>query len=121
MARRVRAHARGALSRAREGPPMIRTLTIGLVIALSLAPLEASAQALDQARAAYLDADFEHARALYRAVLEEESLDREEAIEALRYLVALDLLLGDAEAARGHARSVVALEPSVTVPEGSPD
>jgi hypothetical protein len=103
---------------------MIRALSVFVLwvaLLLALAPLRASAQDLDAARAAYLDADFERARTLYRAVLESEDLDRAQAIEALRYLVALDTLLGDTEAARGHARSAVALEPSVTVPEGSPD
>lgn len=92
-----------------------------VAVLVVVAPSVVCAQDLAAARAAYLDADFERARDLYRGVLESEGLDRQEAIEALRYLVALDALLGDTEAARGHARSVVALEPSVTVPEGAPE
>ncbi len=100
---------------------MSRALFAPFVAIALLAPLGASAQDLDAARAAYLDADFEGARSLYRAALEAPGLDRDEAIEALRYLIALDALLGDAEAARGHARSAVALDEAVTVPEGAPD
>lgn len=92
-----------------------------LAFVLASFPIAVSAQDLASARSAYLEADFERARELYRGALESPELDRHEAIEALRYLIALDALLGDAEAARSHARSVLALEPSVSVPEGAPE
>ena len=91
------------------------------LIAILAIPAMVSAQDLGAARTAYLDADFERARTLFGDALASPTLDAPRAIETLRYLVALDLLLGDLDAARLHAASVVALDRDAVAPEGAPD
>lgn len=79
-----------------------------------------SAQTLDEARRAYLEADFRRSAETFEAVLETPSVDRAGAVEAHRHLAALRLLLGDAALARRHAEAAVALDPATSPPEGAP-
>lgn len=83
------------------------------------APCAAQQDPLAQGRAAYLDASFRRARQLLQRALQSPSLTRETATEAYRYLATVELLLGRADAARGHATRAVALDPAVQPPEGA--
>ncbi len=80
----------------------------------------ASAQSVERGRQAYLDAEFEGAVEAFEGVLDGATLSPEDALEATRYLSALELMLDHLERARVHARAAVALDPQVRAPEGSP-
>jgi hypothetical protein len=80
----------------------------------------AFAQTVEDGRQAYLEAEFEGALAAFEGVLASPDLEMADAIEATRYLTALELMLGHERLARGRARAAVALDPDVRAPEGSP-
>jgi hypothetical protein len=93
---------------------------------LCLAPSWATAEVsegeseLDRGRELYLEAAFERARLVFEETLGSADLDPGDALEAHRYLAALELIVGEADAAERHAAAAVALDPSVEAPEGAP-
>lgn len=76
------------------------------------------AQPADAARTLFLDARFEEAITAFDDLLDT-SDDAGDSLEAHRYLVVLHDIVGNADAAREHARAAIALDPSVELPEGS--
>lgn len=80
----------------------------------------ARAQTLEDARRAYLEADFRGSAEQFAAVLHTPSVDRAAAVEAHRHLAALHQLLDDSDRARLHAEAAVALDPAAAPPEGAP-
>ncbi len=116
----------GQLQRAVRGLAQ-RSVRAWAVLALALGalglwtPPAASAQAeLQDARRAYLDADFENATRLFQEVLAKPSLTAEEAATAHRYLATLAVFSDDSEAIAFHAAVAVGLDPTITAAEGSP-
>lgn len=88
-----------------------------LVLVAALASSNALAQ--DTGRDAYLAADFPAAAAAFERALAGEP-SREAALEAHRHLATLRFVLGDPNAARGHAAAAITLDPNAEPPEGSP-
>jgi hypothetical protein len=98
----------------------MRLLSPILGAILALGSGSALAQTVEEGRQAYVEAEFEGALVAFEGVLASPDLELADAIEATRYLTALELMLGHAQLARDRARAAVALDPDVRAPEGSP-
>ena len=97
------------------------TVSMSVLAAVLLAPLAgASAQGVEEARRLYLAANFQEAVPAFEAVLESASSTREDIFSAHRHLAALHEMQGESERGLAHARAAVALEPTVTAPDGAP-
>lgn len=93
-------------------------LSIALVVCAT--PIRsASAQSIARAERQYLSADFDNARAGFRAVLASPTLERAQAADAHRYLAAIELAFGHAAAARTHLEAALLLARDVTLPSGA--
>jgi len=97
-----------------------RAPSIVLVACFALLAGRARAQSIEDARRFYMDADFRAAQGAFEAVLRRADLDATTAATAHVYLAALALALREAEQARAHAETAVALRPDVAAPEGAP-
>lgn len=96
----------------------------GLALALATALAfgsPAEAQSAQRAHALYESADFDAARAEADAVVASSTATRDELIEALRVLVALESMTGSPDALAERARSLAALDPQALPAEGAPE
>jgi tetratricopeptide (TPR) repeat protein len=75
---------------------------------------------LDRGRLAYLEADFEGAAEAFEAVISQENVNEAHAVEAHRYLAALELIFENPREARGHVEAAIAIDPSASPPGGAP-
>ncbi|MEM9865693.1 MAG: hypothetical protein AAF938_29060 [Myxococcota bacterium] len=95
-------------------------MRFALALVFSALAASASAQSVEEARRHYLEAEFEEAIEAFEGVLARPSVDRAAAVESHAHLLVLRLLLGDPDAARGHASFALALDPAASVPAGAP-
>ncbi len=100
----------------------ILAIVVSVATCLLGTPVHAqTATTLDGARDLYFRADFEQAERAFDAYLARPELRSFEAAEALRFLVALEMVLDERAAAEEHARALAAIDPSAVLPDGAPD